>query len=280
MNPRLSSLSLVALAAAALPLSAQTAAKPATHVPVHRTATASSATGGGCLTLPAISPKVPALPAGSSCPKPLYTITRRPELQLDYVSPMVGPAVRELLGAQPTTISLGYVDTKIGTGALAQPGKWYTVHYTGYLASDGSKFDSSVDRNKPISFPYGQHRVIPGWDTGFEGMHIGGKRRLFIPYQLAYGDSGRAPIIPAKAMLIFDMELVAQNDADPDAPKTPPTPPAPPARPQAEPQSENGKPTVPEAKPTQSPAGAAATPPVNSSTPAASTQPATRPESK
>ena len=84
------------------------------------------------------------------------------------------------IGSFYTPGSLGYVDTEIGTGPLAQPHKWYTVHYTGYLMN-GTKFDSSVDRGEPISFPYGAHRVIEGWDTGFEGMHVGGKRRLKHP---------------------------------------------------------------------------------------------------
>ena len=84
---------------------------------------------------------------------------------------------------------------------------YYTVNYTGYLV-DGTKFDSSEGK-EPITFPYGAHRVIQGWDTGFEGMHVGGKRRLFVPYQLAYGEAGRPPVIPAKAELVFDVELVS-----------------------------------------------------------------------
>ncbi|MGH9596666.1 MAG: FKBP-type peptidyl-prolyl cis-trans isomerase, partial [Edaphobacter sp.] len=101
---------------------------------------------------------------------------------------------------------------------------WYTVRYTGWL-TDGTKFDSSYDHpgGEPITFPQGAHRVIPGWDTGFQGMHIGGKRRLFIPYQLAYGEAGRPPHIPAKSDLIFDIELVSVSD-NPPAPPTPPTP--------------------------------------------------------
>jgi peptidylprolyl isomerase len=104
------------------------------------------------------------------------------------------------------------------------------VHYTGYLAADGTKFDSSLDRGEPISFPYGQHRVIQGWDTGFEGMHIGGKRRLFIPYQLAYGETGKPPVIPAKSTLVFDVELIGQSDEQPKppAPKPAPAPTTPP----------------------------------------------------
>jgi peptidylprolyl isomerase len=124
--------------------------------------------------------------------------------------------------------ALRYQEIKLGTGALAVPGQVYTVHYTGWLASDGAKFDSSVDRGKPIEFQQGSHRVITGWDQGFDGMHVGGKRRLFIPWQLAYGEQGRAPI-PPKANLIFDIELVDQRD--PNAP-----PPTAPAQPGSQPQ--------------------------------------------
>jgi peptidylprolyl isomerase len=114
-----------------------------------------------------------------------------------------------------------YQDITIGTGALAEPGQIYTVHYTGWLATDGTKFDSSVDRGQPIEFLQGARRVIAGWDQGFEGMHIGGKRRLFIPWQLAYGAAGRGPI-PPKTDLIFDIELL--DARDPNAPTpAPPT---------------------------------------------------------
>ena len=87
----------------------------------------------------------------------------------------------------------------LGTSEADSKIKWYTVKYTGWL-TDGTKFDSSYDHpgGEPITFPAGAHRVIPGWDTGFQGMHVGGKRRLFIPYQLAYGEAGRPPHIPAK----------------------------------------------------------------------------------
>ena len=109
---------------------------------------------------------------------------------------------------------------------MAEPGQFYTVHYTGWLASDGSKFDSSLDRNEPITFAQGAHRVIPGWDGGFLGMHVGGKRRLFIPYQLAYGERGKPPVIPAKSDLVFDIELIAAGDTPPPPP-VPATPPQP-----------------------------------------------------
>ena len=202
------------LAIAALPLGAQTAAthSAATH-PTHHAVTTS-----GCVKVPEISPKIPALAASAPCARALYTLTHTPDNHLDYASPMINPELRAELAGEKTTYSLAYVDTIIGTGPLAQPGKFYTVHYTGYLP-DGTKFDSSVDRNEPLTFPYGKHRVIQGWDTGFEGMHVGGKRRLYIPYQLGYGEAGRPPIIPAKSELIFDVEFIAQGD---EAPKPKP----------------------------------------------------------
>lgn len=196
-------------------LAAQTARTPIHHTgPVHRTVFA-------CAALPEISLKIPALPPGTPCARALYTITRHPDFSLDYVSPLVSPELRAQLDAKTSTFSLDYIDTHIGTGPLALPHKWYTVKYTGYLP-DGSIFDSSEKHGgEPISFPYGSHRVIEGWDSGFEGMHIGGTRRLFIPYQLAYGENGHPPVIPAKAMLVFDVELIAQSDTQPTPPHRP-----------------------------------------------------------
>lgn len=120
-------------------------------------------------------------------------------------------------GTPAPLYALRYVDTKIGDGDLARMSTppsnvvFYTVHYTGWTL-DGKKFDSSVDRGQPIVFPIGLKRVISGWDTGFEGMHVGGKRRLIIPYQLAYGAAGHPPDIPEKADLVFDIELVGQGN--------------------------------------------------------------------
>jgi peptidylprolyl isomerase len=126
--------------------------------------------------------------------------------------------------------AMRYQEIKTGTGDEAAPGMFYSVNYTGWLASDGTKFDSSYDRGQPIEFPQGVKRVIIGWDQGFEGMRVGGKRRLFIPWQLAYGAKGRPPI-PPKADLIFDIELMGVRDpnAPPPAPATPPAPQTPPA---------------------------------------------------
>ncbi len=232
--PPLSLTASLILALAALPLGAQTATPT-----VHHTTAAHHIAPGGCVKTPEVSPKIPALPANAPCAKILYTLTHTPDIHLDYASPLISPELRADLAGQKTTYSLIYVDTAVGTGPLAEPGKFYTVHYTGYLA-DGTKFDSSVDRGEPITFPYGKHRVIAGWDTGFEGMRIGGKRRLFIPYELAYGETGRPPVIPAKAELIFDVEFIAQGDEMPK-PKAPPAPMAHPMPGQPAP----GKPATP-----------------------------------
>lgn len=122
--------------------------------------------------------------------------------------------------------TLRQVDTRIGTGVPARPRSCMYVHYTGWL-TNGKKFDSSRDTmpngqpRAPISFAQGARRVITGWDIGFEGMKVGGQRRLFIPYQLGYGEQGRLPTIPAKAELIFDVELMAVADT---LPRTEPTP--------------------------------------------------------
>ena len=260
-------LSALAAAATILPLAAQTAApvaKPPVHTTtgtvVHKPAVAATPT---CAKLPVLSDKIPALPAGTPCAKALYTLTKTPDTKVDYVSPLVSPEVRDSLGSGPTTFSLAYIDVLAGTGELVKAGKFLSVKYTGYLV-DGTKFDSSEDHpgKDPISFPYGQHRVIQGWDTGFEGMHIGGKRRVFIPYQLAYGDAGKPPVIPAKSMLVFDIEVVSQSDAEPKKAPPAPRPTPPPAQP-----APDAKPATPPASTTPPADAKPATPPPASTTP-------------
>jgi peptidylprolyl isomerase len=148
------------------------------------------------------------------------------------------PGIPPVNAVVQTAFVLRYQDITIGAGAEAQPNKMYKVMYTGWLAADGKKFDSSYDHPgpplkdkdgkpvldddgkpkrdvpQPMPFPQGYGRLIPGFDQGFIGMKIGGKRRLFIPWQLAYGTVGRQgpdpahPLIPPKADLIFDVELV------------------------------------------------------------------------
>ena len=105
-----------------------------------------------------------------------------------------------------TASGLQYWDITTGTGATAAPGNAVKVHYTGWLA-DGTKFDSSVDRNQPFEFRLGVGRVIKGWDEGVTGMKVGGKRQLRIPPDLAYGSRGVGSI-PPNSTLIFDVELL------------------------------------------------------------------------
>lgn len=96
---------------------------------------------------------------------------------------------------------------KEGTGEAIMAGQTAVVHYTGWL-TDGTKFDSSVDRGTPFEFQLGTGQVIPGWDQGVSGMKVGEKRKLTIPYNLAYGETGIPGAIPAKATLIFEVELM------------------------------------------------------------------------
>ena len=131
--------------------------------------------------------------------------------------PALPPGIPAAAGTVETALALRYIDIEPGTGAPMQPGDFLTVQYTGWLASSGEKFDSSLDRNEPFTFQQGEHRVIPGWDQGLNGMRVGGKRRLFIPWQLAYGALGRGPI-PPNADLIFDVQLLAASPEPPGAP--------------------------------------------------------------
>lgn len=103
---------------------------------------------------------------------------------------------------------LGIIDIEIGTGETPVPGQTLVVHYTGWVSADGTKFDSSLDRGTPFEFALGAGQVIAGWDEGLATMKVGGKRRLIIPAELAYGEQGRPPTIPAGAELTFDVELV------------------------------------------------------------------------
>jgi FKBP-type peptidyl-prolyl cis-trans isomerase len=111
---------------------------------------------------------------------------------------------------QATTTSSGLqvIDEVVGNGQEAKTGDTVSVNYTGWLA-DGTKFDSSYDRNQTFDFTLGAGNVIKGWDEGVVGMKVGGKRKLIIPPDLAYGATGYAPVIPANATLTFEIELVA-----------------------------------------------------------------------
>ena len=106
-----------------------------------------------------------------------------------------------------TAEGLYYRDVQEGTGQVAVEGRQIRVHYTGWLP-DGTKFDSSRDRNEPLPFTLGAGMVIRGWDIGVAGMRVGGRRTLVIPADLGYGANGMPPDIPGNSVLVFDVELV------------------------------------------------------------------------
>ena len=118
------------------------------------------------------------------------------------------PIAEQTIGQEVSTPSgLKYIDEVIGTGEIPEKGGKIKVHYTGTL-EDGTKFDSSHDRNKPIEFSLGIGQVIRGWDEGISTMREGGKRKLIIPPELAYGERGAGKAIPPNATLHFDVELI------------------------------------------------------------------------
>ena len=220
--------------------------------------------------IPLLAALAAAAPAQTTTTKPAATTTHHTTSTAKATTP---PNIPKVVGIPKTIYALRYVDVVVGTGPVAESSvlgtsladskiKWYSVKYTGWL-TDGTKFDSSYDHpgGDPITFPYGAHRVIVGWDTGFQGMHVGGKRRLFVPYQLAYGEMGNPPKMPAKATLIFDIELISMSD-NPPQPKTPPTPP---------------KPVDNSAKPATDPASNPASKPATGTQPADPTAPTATP---
>jgi peptidylprolyl isomerase len=254
----------VFLAAAVVAAGAQTASKPST---AGTSKSASSAT---------------AKPATTSSTLP-------PWIKLPPGVPRVAH------GPLQTPFSLHYEDLKVGTGPEGEPGKMWHIKYTGWRAADGVKFDSWDDHRQPetkdgkpvmgddgkpkmkdpepMPFPQGMGRVIPGFDYGLTGMKIGGKRRIFIPWQMAYGnrsipDRPDHPGIPAKSDLIFDVDLVDVTDmpAPPMRPGMPPRPAPVPPHPGASSQ--------PGAAPGTSAAPASSAQPAK---PAAPAQPATPP---
>lgn len=112
------------------------------------------------------------------------------------------------MAEQTTASGLIYEDITEGSGPAAAAGQAVSVHYTGWL-TNGTKFDSSKDRNQPFRFPLGAGHVIKGWDEGVQGMKAGGVRKLTIPPQLGYGSRGAGGVIPPDATLVFEVELLA-----------------------------------------------------------------------
>ncbi|KAA6461213.1 hypothetical protein DYQ86_13305 [Acidobacteria bacterium AB60] len=241
------------------------------------------------LALPAQTAQKPAAPA--SKPAGAHAATQHASASAGVKLP---PGVPPVTGPINTAFALRYQDIKIGTGAEAQPFKIYKVFYTGYRAADGVKFDSSDDHRSPIAtregkaelgpdgkpkmgppeplaFAQGTGRLIPGFDQGFNGMRVGGKRRLFIPWQLAYGtrnlpdqpakDGQPAhPGIPPKSDLIFDVELVDVADLPAAHPPMGGAP-ARPAAPAGQPSSDQNPPSGSNTPATPAPAPQPAAPP-------------------
>ena len=149
--------------------------------------------------LPVVIPSSPPTSTPTTAPAPTATA-------LPVVIPS-SPVGSDTIPFITTASGLKYRDLVLGTGEEASDGLTAVVHYTGWLL-DGTKFDSSLDRGDPLSFPIGQGRVIQGWDEGVASMNVGGKRALTIPPDLAYGDRGEAGVIPPGATLIFEVELL------------------------------------------------------------------------
>jgi FKBP-type peptidyl-prolyl cis-trans isomerase FkpA len=122
--------------------------------------------------------------------------------------PKARPTVKAKADKPPPPKELVKEDLVVGKGPAAAKGDKLKVHYTGRLYDNGKKFDSSLDSGKPFPFTLGQGSVIKGWDQGVVGMKAGGKRKLSIPSDLAYGDKGSPPKIPPKAALVFEIELI------------------------------------------------------------------------
>lgn len=111
------------------------------------------------------------------------------------------------ISVKPSATGLYYIEVKKGTGKQASAGKTVKVHYTGKLLN-GTKFDSSYDRKKPIEFVLGKGQVLPGWDEGIAKMKVGGKAKLIIPSQIGYGEAGAGDLIKPFSTLVFDVELL------------------------------------------------------------------------
>jgi len=145
---------------------------------------------------------------------PTITDAATPTIKAVKVTPGPGegdikvkPVIPRQSGAAPKVLIVQ--DLIVGTGAEAKSGDSVTVQYVGVLFANGKEFDSSWKAGEPFTFDLGSGGVIAGWDQGVEGMKVGGRRRLIIPSDLAYGSAGSPPTIPANAALVFDVDLVS-----------------------------------------------------------------------
>lgn len=136
-----------------------------------------------------------------------YFLTKKPSSMENQVSNST-PTSNPMPTLPPSKITeLKIEDIKVGTGSAVKSGDTVSINYIGTL-ENGTKFDSSYDRNQPFETQIGVGQVIEGWDKGVVGMQVGGRRKLTIPYQMAYGENGYGPI-PAKATLVFEVELMS-----------------------------------------------------------------------
>ncbi|ARA92747.1 peptidylprolyl isomerase [Rhodothermaceae bacterium RA] len=117
-----------------------------------------------------------------------------------------------------TESGLQYIELERGDGEHPQPGQVVKVHYRGQVQGDSTIFDDSYERGVPLYFPVGSDRIIPGWDEGIQLMRVGGKARLIMPPELAFGEQGYAGVIPPNATLVFDVELLDVQEGAPEAP--------------------------------------------------------------
>lgn len=145
---------------------------------------------------------------------PFITVVRTAALALASAIALTACGAPELPPATVGVEQLQVTDLVAGSGAEAVAGKSVTVHYSGWLyepaqpESKGKPFDSSREAGRPFTFALGAGQVIAGWDQGVQGMRVGGQRRLVIPHPLAYGERGAGGVIPPRASLVFDVELL------------------------------------------------------------------------
>jgi peptidylprolyl isomerase len=189
--------------------------------------------------------------AQTTAPKPAAPAAHASSPATAAIAAKLPPGVLPAHGIMKTTLALKYQDIKLGTGPLGQEQQMWHVKYKGWRAADGVVFDAwdqhpqpvigpdgkpvmgpdkkpQMGEPQPLEFPHGVGRMIPGFDLAVSGMHVGGKRRIYVPWALAYGyrampDRGPDhPGIPAKSDLVFDVELVSVSDMPPPPPARPP----------------------------------------------------------